>query len=270
MSISKGKHDGWALTFVLTMCDNLLWQSNCCDIWGQGTITSSSLTHIQTPNTQNKAGFLFIWLTEYIFQSDYFNTSSAPQSVYRTAIAIVLFFTSSASPRKHNRGRRVTSGVSWPVCLKQPRQQSASVCRFCVRKRVNTPTFTSSLVWILSLPPLTRQLFYVCLLLPRPSWLTHTHTHTQGGQRGEPTGVSGEEDEWVSHTSEKWERHIKSSASISAQKVSELKRSTVSQNSFTVLWRFDNCGFFCKRHKGHVSDVFTWWTFQQSSQMSKA
>ena len=183
MSISKGKHDGWALTFVLTMCDNLLWQSNCCDIWGQGTITSSSLTHIQTPNTQNKAGFLFIWLTEYIFQSDYFNTSSAPQSVYRTAIAFVLFFTSSASPRKHNRGRRVTSGVSWPVCLKQPRQQSASVCRFCVRKRVNTPTFTSSLVWILSLPPLTRQLFYVCLLLPRPSWLTHTHTHTHRAVR---------------------------------------------------------------------------------------
>lgn len=33
-------------------------------------------------------------------------------------------------------------------------------------------------------------------------------THT-GGQRGEPTSASVEEDEWDSHTSEKWKRHIK-------------------------------------------------------------
>lgn len=129
--------------------------------------------------------------------------------------------------------------MSWPVCLKQPRQQSASVCCFCVRKRVNMPTFTSSLVWILSLLPPTGQLFYVCLLLPRPSWLTHT----QGGQRGESTGVSGEEDEWVSHTSEKWERHIKFSTRHPCSEGFRAECSTVSQDRLTVLWCFDNCGF---------------------------
>lgn len=71
-------------------------------------------------------------------------------------------------------GHRVTSGMSWLICLKQPWQQRASVCTVCVRQRVNTPTFTSSLVWILSLLPLTRQLFYVCLLFQRLSWLPHT------------------------------------------------------------------------------------------------
>lgn len=52
---------------------------------------------------------------------------------------------------------------------------------------VNMPTFTSGLLWILSLPPLSRQLFLVCLLF---QFIVTTHTHTQA-HRGEPTSVSG-------------------------------------------------------------------------------
>lgn len=54
------------------------------------------------------------------------------------------------------------------------------------------------------LPPFFNQTAVLCLFAISVAFMVTTHT---GGQGGEPTGVSVEQDEWDSHTSEKWKRH---------------------------------------------------------------
>lgn len=59
------------------------------------------------------------------------------------------------------------------------------------------------------LPPSFNQTHVLCLFAISMAFGVTTHT---GGQRGEPTSVPVEEDEWGSHTSEKWKRLINSGA----------------------------------------------------------
>ena len=97
------------------------------------------------------------------------------RSVFAACRHHQVFITPSAQPGKQQTGVSVLP-LEWVdlFAWNSHWQQSACVSSVCVRQRVNTPTFTSSLVWILSLFPSSRQLFYVCLLFQRLSWLPHT------------------------------------------------------------------------------------------------
>lgn len=84
-----------------------------------------------------------------------------------------IFFTPPALPK--NITGVIVLPLEWGGLFAQhSTDNSVSVCSICVKQRVNTPTFTSGLVGILSLLPFTRQLFYVCLPFQRLSWLPHT------------------------------------------------------------------------------------------------
>lgn len=114
--------------------------------------------------------------------------------------------------KKHYMGHGVTSGMSWLICPTRRCQQSVSVCSVCAEQRVNTPTFTSSLAVIISLLSSPRT-HVLCLFDVTEVFMVTTHT---GGQRGEATSVSVEQDEWDSHTSEKTEKTCKVCCSASS------------------------------------------------------
>lgn len=102
-------------------------------------------------------------------------------------------------------GHGVTCGMSWLICPTRRCQQSVSVCSVCAAQRVNTPTFTSSLAVIIPLLS-SQRTDVLCLFDVTEVFMVTTHT---GGQRGEATSVSVEQDEWDSHTSEKTEKTCK-------------------------------------------------------------
>lgn len=109
-------------------------------------------------------------------------------------------------------GHGVTCGMSWLICPTRRCQQSVSVCSVCAEQRVNTPTFTSSLAVIISLLS-SQRTDVLCLFDITEVFMVTTHT---GGQRGEATSVSVEQDEWDSHTSEKTEKTCKVCCSASS------------------------------------------------------
>ncbi len=165
------------------------WLRNTHAVTQQNKAGWQSNVYLQLSSTTNGADVSW-WIN---VQCNYLNSSSWPPSVIAACYH---------HNNKTHRGHRVASGMSRPV-----RQQSVSVCCVCVRWRVNMPTFTSSLGWILSLLPSTAQLFYVCLLFQRLSWLPHTHRRSE--RWGHQCFRGGR---WMRLT-HPWERHIMTSSS---------------------------------------------------------
>lgn len=189
----EGKHDGRALTFLLTMCYNWLClhknsqSALICEVRGRPLPNHKPFLHIQSLNMQIKARLKSkkcqIWLTwtyNLIFRVIILTTFLHHNLCLYPVITIMSSLRLQCC-QKNNRQRSSCNLWNESAYLTT---ELLCLLRLCVRPRVNTPTFTSSLVWILSLLPLTRQLF-LCLFAMSVAFMVTTHT---GGQRGEPSG----------------------------------------------------------------------------------
>lgn len=119
-------------------------------------------------------------------------------------IAITSFLHLQPCQKTTDRGHHVSSGMGW---LYLP-ETALTTELLCLRCLCEVESQHANVYLLSGLDPLLHafnQTAVLCLFAISAAFMVTTHT---GGQRGEPTSVSVEEDEWDSHAPEKWKRHI--------------------------------------------------------------